>query len=370
MPAPREDAPPDVDVSVVVCTYDRCALLVDALASLLAQDAGRVRWELIVVDNNSRDDTPETVLRAMEPGGVEVRYLFEPRQGLCHARNAGIAAARAPVVAFTDDDVRVTPDWVRRIHRAFAAHPEVDFVGGRVLPRWPRTPPAWLTAEHWAPLAAMDLGDRRFRTSAARPVCLVGANLAFRREVFARVGPFSPEFQHPAGGNCCTDDHEMELRVWRAGGVGLYLPGLVVTADVQENRLDPAYHRRWHQGHGRMCARMGLAEATAPDGSLREPAAGEVTLYGAPAFLYRSLVEEGARWAGTTLLRRRARAFMHENRARHLAAYVGARYREHRDAHARSLPAEALNFTGAILRKKLGAFASRTPGAGSWTTSP
>lgn len=363
--APAGDGRPDV--SVVVCTYNRCALLPDALHSLLAQDAGEVRWELIVVDNNSRDATGEVVRALVESGRGRIRYVFEGTQGLCHARNAGIAAARAPVVAFTDDDVRVAPDWVARIHDAFGAHPEVDFVGGRVLPRWPRTPPAWLTAEHWAPLAVIDLGDLPFRTSAERPVCLVGANLAFRRDVFARVGPFSPAFQHPAGGNCCSDDHEMELRVWRAGGTGLYLPGLVVTADVQEDRLHRAYHRRWHQGHGRMCARMRLAETTAPDGSLGEPAAGP-TLCGAPAFLYRELLEQGARWAGTLALRDRSRAFMHETRARHLAAYVGARYREHRAARTRSLPAEALRFTGSLLRTKLGALTSRTLAAASWTT--
>lgn len=356
------------DVSVVVCTYNRCTLLPDALRSLLAQDPGGVRWELIVVDNNSRDATREVVRELVESERGEMRYVFEPRQGLCHARNAGIAAARAPVVAFTDDDVRVAPDWVARIHGAFAAHPEVDFVGGRVLPRWPRTPPAWLTAEHWAPLAVVDLGDQPFQTSAARPVCLVGANLAFRRDVFARVGGFSPAFQHPAGSNCCTDDHEMELRVWRAGGTGLYLPGLVVTADVQEDRLDRAYHRRWHQGHGRMCARMRLAESTAPDGSLHEDAAAPgLTLCGAPAFLYRGLLEEGARWVATTLRRRPARAFMHENRARHLAAYVGARFHEHRAARTRSLPAELLAFTGTLVRKKLGA-RSTLPVAATWLT--
>ena len=98
----------------------------------------------------------------------------ETKQGLSHARNAGIAAARAPIIAFTDDDVRVGPDWLAAIMRTVRAYPGVSVVGGKVLPIWPAPPPPWLTPEHWGPLALVDYGEQPVRVDADNPLCLVG----------------------------------------------------------------------------------------------------------------------------------------------------------------------------------------------------
>src|SRR5690349_5231481 len=103
------------DVSVCICTYNRCQTLRSALESVLGQEADGVRFEVIVVDNNSTDDTKQVVESFVRRGHSNLRYSFEGRQGLSHARNAGIAVARSPLVAFTDDDIRVAPDWVSTI---------------------------------------------------------------------------------------------------------------------------------------------------------------------------------------------------------------------------------------------------------------
>src|SRR5688572_14570339 len=146
----RPEAP---QLSVVMSTYNRGELLGDAIRSLLAQHQTITPpFELIVVDNNSTDKTHEIVEGFARIDG-RVRYLFEPRQGLSHARNAAIRDARAPLIAFTDDDVRAEPDWVSAIVRAFDEHRDAAVIGGRVLPVWPGPPPLWLTRDHWAPLA-------------------------------------------------------------------------------------------------------------------------------------------------------------------------------------------------------------------------
>jgi glucosyl-dolichyl phosphate glucuronosyltransferase len=245
---------PACDVSIVISTYNRCDTLEGALQSVLGQDAGLVTYEIIVVDNNSTDRTREVVDAVSARGHGHLRYLFEGRQGLSHARNAGIAQARAPIIAFTDDDVRVASDWVVNIKRAFDAHPEVDYVGGRVLPRWPTAPPTWLTRDHWSPMALSDYGDAPMYVNAEAPVCLVGANLAFRRDVFARVGLFQPDFQRVKDGIGSTEDHELQLRLWHARRQGMYVPALVVTAEVEPRRMSKEYHRRWHTGHGHFYA--------------------------------------------------------------------------------------------------------------------
>jgi len=94
------------DVSVVLSTYNRAHVLPRALDSLLDQDHDHARYEVIAVDNNSTDGTREHI-ESFSTRASNLRYVFEAKQGLSHARNAGILAARAPLIAFTDDDVRV-----------------------------------------------------------------------------------------------------------------------------------------------------------------------------------------------------------------------------------------------------------------------
>src|SRR5262249_37781684 len=115
-------------------TYNRGELLADAVRSILAQQhSDTPAFELIVVDNNSTDGTHEVIERfsTLDP---RVRYVFEPQRGSSHGRNAGIRAARAPIVAFTDDDVRAQPDWLAAIIRAFDEHPHTDVIGRPGLP--------------------------------------------------------------------------------------------------------------------------------------------------------------------------------------------------------------------------------------------
>src|SRR5688572_314955 len=97
-----------IDISAVITTYNRSSSLAAALNALLSQNAGGVRYEIVVVDNNSTDDTRATVEGLIAKGHTNVRYVFESKQGITHGRNAGIAAARGRIIAFTDDDVVVT----------------------------------------------------------------------------------------------------------------------------------------------------------------------------------------------------------------------------------------------------------------------
>ena len=278
-------------VSVVMCTYNRADLLAGAIESVLAQ-SGAPAFELLVVDNNSRDRTSE-VIAAIAARNPRVRPMFEAQQGLSPARNTAVAGARGAIVAFTDDDVRAGGDWVASIARVFAEHPAIGMAGGKVLPEWPAgAPPAWLTPGHWAPLALVDYGPAPVAVSADRPLCLVGANLAFRREVFDRVGRFEPSLGRVADGIGSLEDHDFLLRCYGAGCQGLYDPRIVIHADVQPDRLRPGYHRRWHAGHGRFHAMMRSASMERSDAG---------TLLGVPAHLYRQAAMDAASWLGLAL---------------------------------------------------------------------
>jgi glucosyl-dolichyl phosphate glucuronosyltransferase len=299
-----------VEVSVVLSTCDRATLLREALGALVAQ-ADAPRYEVVVVDNNSTDDTPR-VIEQFAASGL-VRGVREPRQGLSDARIRGIAAARAGILAFPDDDVRVGPTWIRDVARAFRDHPDVSLVGGKVLPEWTAAPPPWLDATFHAPLALVDYGDHELRIPPAEPRCLIGANLAIRRRALERHDGFSPALQRVGDGIGSTEDHDLQMRMLQAGAVALYDPRIVARAAVPRERLSKRYHRAWHQGHGRFYARM-------HDPEFERTRAGSI--FGVPAHVYRSAVAETAAWATSALRGRRAAAFAHELRLRFLAAFT------------------------------------------------
>jgi glycosyltransferase involved in cell wall biosynthesis len=303
------------DVSVVLPTYNRAASILEALGSVLSQNTDRC-YEVIVVDNNSSDDTRARIERVIASGASHVRYVFEDRQGVSSARNAGIAAARAPIIAFLDDDIRVEPDWIETIWRVFAAHPDIDCLGGKVLPLWEGTPPAWLTCEHWAPVALLDFGDAPQTLSASNRRCLLSANLACRRELFDRVGCFRPELQRVKDGIGSMEDGEWLLRLWAAGDEALYVPELRAWTEVPASRTTRAYHRRWHTGHGHYFALLNDPEFERSS---------KPRLFGVPAHAYRAAVLDCGRWFIRMLRGDTAGAFIHETRLRFFTSYFRTR---------------------------------------------
>ncbi|MBV9759417.1 MAG: glycosyltransferase family 2 protein [Acidobacteriaceae bacterium] len=240
-----------MDVSVVMATYNRCGLLDEALRALLKQQTS-LKYEVIVVDNHSEDGTAAKV-QEHAAADSRVRYVYEGRQGVAYGRNAGIRAAVGSALAFCDDDVVVAPDWLQRMWDALSRYPEADFIGGKVLPVWKRPPPSWLKADV-APLALQDRGDKAFRVDEENPVCLISASLGVRRRAFERSGFFDPETQRVKGGVGSTEDYDWELKVWRSGGHGMYVPDVICYCEVPEARMRKRYHRRWHLGHGKFKA--------------------------------------------------------------------------------------------------------------------
>ena len=341
------------EISVVIGTYNRCRMLPRALESVLAQDAGGVGFEVIVVDNNSTDDTRGAVESFISRGHSNLRYIFEGRQGVSYARNTGIAHARAPVIAFTDDDVRVAPDWVANIKRAFEEHPEVDYVGGRVLPLWEGEPPAWLTPRHWSPLALADYGDEPVYSDGGNPICLVAANLAFRRGAFERFGLFSPDLQR-------VQDHELLTKVWRGGGRGLYLPKIVVSAEVQPERTTKDYHRRWHTGHGYYYAVM--RESGFEQSSVR--------LFDVPGHLLRRAGGDALGWLICRLRGDSDEAFAHEVGLRFFVGFYRRRRADYFASGKKNRLYEITRFMRALTGRKAGGARCRGCGTRSRPEQP
>jgi len=306
-----------VDVSVVIPTYNRSALLRDAVQSVLDQET-QAPFEIVIVDNNSQDDT-ESVARALvdkHPG--KIHYVRETEQGNAHARNRGVRTARGAIIAFIDDDVAVESNWLTTLLHALESRADLSFAGGRVLPQWSGPPPPWLTRDHWSPLALLDYGPDEFTIDRDTQRGLLTANIAFRRSVFDEVGWFSPHLQRVKNIIGSMEDTEFLLRVCRSGRRGLYLPQMIARAPVEPERLSKTYHRRWHTGQGHFYAVM------------RDPEweRSRFSLAGVPSHLYKQTLTHGLNWLKTIVTGNTDAAFTHECQLRFFRGFYRQRRRQ------------------------------------------
>ncbi|MBS1817928.1 MAG: glycosyltransferase [Acidobacteria bacterium] len=263
--------------SVVIATRNRAALLAQTLEALLVQDWPAGRFEIVVADNGSSDDTADVVARAAaQVGAPLVRYLFVSDPGKSAAVNQALAMAEGSLIALTDDDVQPEQEWLRSLADAFD-DAAVDFVAGRVLPLWEVEPPEWLSPSVYGVIAVPDNGDVRLPISTDHhQVVPIGANMAVRRAVVERLGGLRLDLGKLDGSARTGEDHEFFLRMLQAGYRGRYEPTAVVHHRVGSERLDRSYFRRWLHQNGRDVARLDAAyESAVPH------------LLGVPRFLWR-----------------------------------------------------------------------------------
>jgi glycosyltransferase involved in cell wall biosynthesis len=273
-----------MDVTVVLCTYNRSESLARALESVCASVVDpAIEWELVVVDNNSSDGTRQ-VVRAHEYRHPDrMRYLFEPQPGKSHALNVGVREARGEVLAFVDDDVTVEPTWLQNLTTPLRAGAWAG-AGGRILPVWRQPPPRWLpTNEPYglAPLAVFDLGSE----PGPIPEPPFGTNMAFRREMFSRYGGFRTDLGPRPGSQIRGEDTEFGRRLISGGEVLRYEPSAIVHHPVSGERLKKQYFLDWWFDNGR--------------GTIRErstPPASQHTICGIPFQVVRGVAACTVRW--------------------------------------------------------------------------
>ena len=265
-------------VSIIICSWNRDHLLRETLHSLNEQAyKGSLPVEVLVVDNNSTDDTRKIVDElALGWRLGKLHYTFEGRQGKQFALNHGISASTYDILAFTDDDILFSEDWVCNIIDIFEGS-DLELVGGKTIVQWTESgPPVWFASDMMAILAGVDLGDLKLNPPPAE-YAPAGSNLIARRSLFERVGAFSElHFRHM--------DHEFGLRCAHQGANIAYDPSLIVYAPVNSACLTKRYFRRWSFKAG--IVYTGESISTKEDSS--------ATLLSAPLWAYRRLVEDAS----------------------------------------------------------------------------
>ncbi len=245
-------------ITVILCTYNRCRILAKALQSIASSIlSDRIDWEVLVVDNNSSDQTSETIAQFCHQYPRRFRYLLEPKAGKSYALNSGIRVARGEILAFVDDDVTVEPTWLDNLTSSLRDGAWAGS-GGRTLPSQTVPVPLWLSLEGRYGLGGIvaawfDMGNESCELDRAP----YGTNMAFRKIMFEKYGGFRTDLGPSPDKSVLrpNEDTEFGRRLMSAGEHLRYEPSAIVYHPVSESRLTKEYILDWSFDYGRASTR-------------------------------------------------------------------------------------------------------------------
>ena len=241
-----------MNISIILCTFNRCRRLARALESLaLSILPETIEWEVLVVDNNSSDQTEAVVKDFCDRYPGRFRYFFESRQGKSYALNAGVREAQGDILAFTDDDVIVDPMWLQSV-TSLLYDGRWAGSGGPVFPEPGFVPPRWLALDGpfnliGALCAPWDAGN----TPCELKEPPHGGNMAFRKEMFDKHGLFRTDLGPFPGSKIGFEDTEFGRRLITRGEHLYYVPTAIVFHEINETRIRKDYFLAWWFDFGR-----------------------------------------------------------------------------------------------------------------------
>jgi glucosyl-dolichyl phosphate glucuronosyltransferase len=233
-------------ISIVICTFNRAPILQQTLLSFLRQnELNTIQHELLIIDNNSTDDTAIVVRDFLR--NKSTKYFLETSQGLSFARNRGIAESNGELIAFLDDDVLVHKNWLTSLKACFDETDAV-VVGGKVSLKFQAPPEKWMGDVFRKCLSEVDLGTSRVVLSDGDR--LYGANLSFRKKVFEEVGPFDTNAGRAKHELLSGEETELLRRIIANDGRVIYDPDVSVEHLIGAERLQWEYFVKRATGDG------------------------------------------------------------------------------------------------------------------------
>ncbi len=237
-----------IQFSVIIPTRNHCHLVADLLDNLATLPKMLHRWEVLVIDNGSSDQTADLVNKKISSLPIEIRYFLEPKPGLHNGRHRGAIEARGKYLAYLDDDVLVSPTWIRGLDKLIAGQAEA--VVGRILPKWENNPPKWLIKLIHEPgyLSLLDLGTEGIFID---PKFVYGDNFFIEKQLIFQLRGFHPD-SLPSTQLKYRGDGETGL-LWKfksAGYRAWYEPDAIVYHRIPKERMTISYlcNRAYAQG--------------------------------------------------------------------------------------------------------------------------
>lgn len=181
-----------IDLSVIIPTKNRSRRVADLLDSLSMQEKVSFNWEVIVVDNDSSDDTKAITEKKISELGINIRYVLEKKFGLHAGRHRGAWEAKGRFIGLLDDDMILASTWLNGV--SLVMDGTADAVVGRILPKWEADPPSWLkemiVGGEFGYLGILDLGDTVKKVD---PQMVFGGNSFLPRAMVFELGGYHPD---------------------------------------------------------------------------------------------------------------------------------------------------------------------------------
>jgi glycosyltransferase involved in cell wall biosynthesis len=227
-------------VSIVVATYNRCDFLEDCIKSYEEQNCDKSLFEVLIIDNNSTDDTEIVSKEVIEKyPELDVRYMIETNQGLSYGRNRGIKESRYDLIHFFDDDAVATSNYISTIIDTFERYPKAKAAGGKILLNYFEGRPSWASVYMESIFGLFDIGDTEMEFP--RKNYPRGSNMTFKREIFDEVGVFDVNLGRKGKVMLGGEEKEMFQRIYLSGASVIYNPLTVCFHAVPKARTEQEF---------------------------------------------------------------------------------------------------------------------------------
>jgi len=236
--------------SIVVCSFNRETYIADAILSLVNQSLSPVLYEVLIIDNNSKDRTAEIALDLIEEHKHrhQIYYFKESNQGLCFARNRGILEAKGQFICYMDDDGIADPNFLEVQYDFLQAHPEVIGLGGKIIPRYVHGKPDWIDGILEGLVSKVDHGNQDFQYSGKKYP--VGCNMTYRKDILEQVGMFDNSIGQVGDNLVRGDETELYERIKKLNQPVYYLAESRVEHVIEKNRLTRDHIKIMSEGIG------------------------------------------------------------------------------------------------------------------------
>ncbi|MDZ7658654.1 glycosyltransferase [Fodinibius sp.] len=248
-------------ITFIICSYNRAHYLDDTLYSLL-KNQNSPDFELLVIDNNSDDETPEVVKeyqKSTNKDGKPLRYIKETSQGLSHARNRGIKEAKSPYIVFLDDDIRASESLIPAWISFYEQHPNAIAAGGKIHVQFDDPRPPWMSHFLLPLLGHHDLGNSLKKYPKNKYP--FGGNMGFKKSIFDEVGLFDPDLGRKGKSLNAGEEKELFRRIRENYSDIYYVPNALLYHRVDADRLTKEYIHKQALGLGQSM-KLQLKEAS------------------------------------------------------------------------------------------------------------
>ncbi|MDJ0510476.1 MAG: glycosyltransferase [Crocosphaera sp.] len=229
-----------ITISAVICTFNRAKYLRKAINSLVNQTLESDKYEILVVDNCSTDET-KTIVTEDFSHISNLSYLYEPIQGLSQARNTGWKQAKGDYIAYLDDDAIAVPQWLEIILRTFeTVEPQPGAVGGKIEPIWETSRPPWLSDRLTLGLTVLDWSKEPHFLQ--KKQWLAGANIAYPKHILDKFHGFNTSLGRKKTNLLSCEEALLNNKLKSEGYQLYYHPDAMVSHHIPASRLTKDWH--------------------------------------------------------------------------------------------------------------------------------